>query len=148
MRLPVIFNSNFQIQDQDGVCVADLFKNPNAKKDGPALVEVINKGRVFHGDYIRQEGLPVLIAIGEDEYRHLIDTVSKSLVIPIDSPVVKKQETNGNGHLSESEVETVVQEPENNGLNENCKPRKRKMSKAQRSAVMKEAWRKRREVSG
>ena len=44
MKLPVIYNSNFQVQDQDGVIICDLFRNPNAEEDGRAIVAMLNQG--------------------------------------------------------------------------------------------------------
>ena len=42
MRLPVIYNSNFQVQDQDGVIICDLFRNPNAEEDGKKIMALLN----------------------------------------------------------------------------------------------------------
>ena len=49
MRLPVLYNSNFQVQDQDGVIIADLFRNPNAEEDGKAIVFLLNQCRELEG---------------------------------------------------------------------------------------------------
>lgn len=42
MRLPVILNSNLQIQDQDGMIVAELWKNPFALTDGALIMGFLN----------------------------------------------------------------------------------------------------------
>ena len=47
MRLPVIYTTNYQIQDADGVIVADLFKNPKAEEDGVEIVKILNGVKGF-----------------------------------------------------------------------------------------------------
>lgn len=172
MRLPVIFNSNFQVQDQDGVTVADLWKNPNRIADGMDIVKQLNAGgfretareSVSIGSIFEINGERAIV-IKQEEYKHLCDLVRENLYDTPQNPVGDKQETNGNGHFTASEavksledikpgfnarlqevtnpiVEAVVE----SALTESCNPRKRKLSKAERSEKMKEAWRKRREA--
>ena len=42
MRLPVLYNSNFQIQDLDGIIICDLFRNPKAEEDGERICNLLN----------------------------------------------------------------------------------------------------------
>ena len=43
MKLPVILNNNYQIQDADGNLIAELWKNPKADEDGAKIVELLNE---------------------------------------------------------------------------------------------------------
>ena len=63
MKLPVLYNSNFQIQDKEGVIVCDLFRNPKAEEDGARLAALIN---LTPGDVLEIRGVEVtLMPLGQ-----------------------------------------------------------------------------------
>lgn len=117
MKLPVMFNSNFQIQDREGNVVADLFRNPNAVEDGKVIVRLLNQ---------KEEVVSVPI----------LEEVIKEPISALGFPVGEKEETSVN-------VPNLKFEGDN-GLTEPCVRHKRSKAETRRivSEKMREYWRK------
>ena len=90
MRLPVILNVNLQVQDQDGVVVCDLYRNPRAEEDGREIVRLLN-------------GNEVKVVSNVDAFRGSGNPMIEAPVVALGADVIKE----GNGELEKEELKVL-----------------------------------------
>lgn len=102
MKLPVMFNSNFQIQDKDGNIIAELWRNPHAQEDGPRMVDLLNNPPI--ADFLPVPSVPEVEEVkGNGDVVHKPDT---DVSINSDGLVVRIP-INGNSGIKLSQSERM-----------------------------------------